>query len=1027
MIAFGNDSLLDLVTMLRINASNTQQAASYYSEHLSAGDYYVKGSDLEKAGQFLGGVAEKLGIAGKAIEKDVFLGLVHNLSPEGVQLTERMRANRRAGFDFTFDVSKSVSIASLYDERIEQAFRDSYLDVMKEIESELACRVRAGGANDNRVSNGGIYADFLHRTTRPLSDGVPDMHLHAHVFLFNTVWDEVEQKYKAVELAHVKRDANFWAARFDLKMSARLQELGYKIHKQGKRWGIDGIENNKDLLLKFSRRTQDIEKLAKEMGIDSDKAKDKLGAKTRKSKKGTKFSSMDELKAVWEERMSNGEYGSIRDVVMKALSNKQAKAINDPALAVEAVQNGLETAFKSKSTLRVRELLTEIYQKGLGAANASTLEKAFSVRDDIITHKNTGFVTTKAVLNEEISLVKLAKSGIGRAKSFGGESGAAAPGNRKDKTRVSADYGILSFEQKRVCDHILSSTSNVMLVRGKAGTGKSTTLGVARELIEGLSGKKCFATAFTTTATDEIRAKGFESFTVAKLLKDEKIQAALKGNVLVVDEAGLLDVGSMKHILELSHKQQCRVVLVGDSGQNVSVKRGDSLRILEKYAGLPTAELSEIHRQTDPTFKMAVSALSKGDIKTAFDCLDRMGAIKEIGLDATGRDKTHEFLAFDYVEKAKKGINVAAVATTHADINKLTRLIRDGLKEIGKLKKEKTLTRLVGVELEPQDKLKTPSYERGQIMQFYGNVGGLKAGERYKVALSVGDKLLYVTPENEKEGLKTIPLRLTEKTIEKFSLFRESEIKIGIGDRLMITQNGQTLQTDFKNASIKALFNRQGIKPMLSATALPVANGTLGKVVSMANGSITLKTDEGKKIKLDKNFAHWAYGYALTSEKSQGMTKENGLVLHSKDASMAATIERFYVALSRWKAGVTIYTHDKDALKQALFNSSARLSAMEMVMGATKAETLTSPKLAEMKDKLLKETLENQRQKNEAHRKNVAAAWDKKQQAYAVNKAKAAAKTKEASKTQAKTAPAAPNWVNKTAKKPVTPEKGLHL
>lgn len=938
-----------LAIMLRINASNTQQAASYYSEHLSAGDYYCKDSDLEKAGQFLGGVAEKLGLNGKAIDRDVFLGLVHNLSPSGEQLTERMRANRRAGYDFTFDVSKSVSIASLYDERIEQAFRDSYLDVMKEIEQELACRVRAGGLNDNRVvSDGGIYADFLHRTTRPLSDGVPDMHLHAHVFLFNTVWDEVEQKYKAVELAHVKRDANFWAARFDLKMSSRLQELGYKIHKQEKRWGIDGIENNKDLLLKFSRRTQDIEKLAKELGIDSDKAKDKLGAKTRKSKKGTQFSSMDELKAVWEERMTGGEYGSIRDVVMRAQAHKHAKAINEPSLAQEAVQNGLESAFKRKSTLRERELLTEIYAKGLGAANASTLEKAFSARDDIITNKTTRFVTTKAVLNEEISLVKLAKMGIGRAKPLGGEGAEGALGNRKDKAGlwgVSADYTTLSTEQKRVVDHLLSSTSQIMLVRGKAGTGKSTTLGVARELIEGLQAKKCFATALTTTATDEIRQKGFESFTVAKLLKSQELQQKLKGNVLVVDEAGLLDVGSMKQILELSYKQQFRVVLVGDSGQNVSVKRGDSLRILEKYAGLPTVELSEIYRQSDPTFKMAVFALSKGDIKTAFDCLDRMGAIKEIGADETGKDRTHEFLAFDYVEKVKKGINVAAVATTHADINKLTGLIRYGLKEVGKLKQEKTFSRLVPVELEQEDKLKTSSYERGQVLQCYGNVGGCKAGERYKVAFSFGEKTLYLTPENDKEDLKTIPLRLTEKNVQKFSLFRESDIKIALGDRLMMTQNGQTLQTDFKNASIKAVFNRQEVKPALSATTLPVANGTLGKVVSMANGSVTLKTDEGKKITLDKNFGHWNYGYALTSEKSQGMTKENGLVLHSKDASNASTIERFYVALSRWKAGVTIYTHDKDALKQALFNSSARLSAMEMVMGATKADTLGSPKL----------------------------------------------------------------------------------
>src|SRR5690606_3300624 len=113
----------------------------------------------------------------------------------------------------------------------------------------------------------------------------------------------------------------------------------------------------------------------------------------------------------------------------------------------------------------------------------------------------------------------------------------------------------------------------------------------------------------------------------------------LAGQVMWVDEAGLLDVRSMNSLFEIAKAQNCRVVLSGDTRQHSSPRRGEAMRLIEAEAGLDIARVEKIKRQKGQ-YKRAVELVSLGDtvidkqsgltgMLAGFDLLDRMGKIKE--------------------------------------------------------------------------------------------------------------------------------------------------------------------------------------------------------------------------------------------------------------------------------------------------------------------------------------------------------------------------------------------------------------
>jgi AAA domain len=124
-------------------------------------------------------------------------------------------------------------------------------------------------------------------------------------------------------------------------------------------------------------------------------------------------------------------------------------------------------------------------------------------------------------------------------------------------------------DQQALVRDLCQGGAGVAVVVGRAGTGKTFALGIARHAWQ-LDGYQLLAAAPTGIATLSLQGEGFEDVaTCDRLLGDldrgrEQLDAQ---TVLVVDEAGMLGSRKLTRLLEHAHQVQAKVVLVGDDRQ----------------------------------------------------------------------------------------------------------------------------------------------------------------------------------------------------------------------------------------------------------------------------------------------------------------------------------------------------------------------------------------------------------------------------------------------------------------------------
>ncbi|WP_242675508.1 MobF family relaxase [Niastella koreensis] len=861
-----------------IQCQSAEQAKDYHKDELSQSDYYT--SDQELRGSFHGKIAMRLGVSGNAT-KEAFNSLSDNLHPlTGSPLTPRNVGNRIVGYDINFHCPKSVSVLHVLskDDHILQAFQQSVHDTMLDIEADGKTRVRKNGKDENRQTRELIWAEFIHQTARPTRDAQPDPHLHCHCFTFNVTWDKLEKQYKAGQFRDIKRDMPYYQARFHKRLADNLIAWGYRIRRTKTSFEIVGVPDAVITLL--SKRTNEIGQIAKEKGITNAKALDQLGVKTRvKKKKGLK---MADLKKDWRRQilalgMSDGKQGG---------GNPIRYAPDTPPTIVpsECVDHALKHRFERASVIHDRRILETAYRHALGYSGATVgqITNAFRNNKELISVKEGCrlLCTTKEILAQEQRMVGLARTGKGRFTPLYNSSPALT----------------LQGEQADAVIHVLTTSDQISIIRGRAGTGKTMLMKEAVAKIEA-AGKKVFVVAPTAQASRSVlKDEGFaDAETVAKLLCDPTLQQRLSGQVLWVDEAGLLGTKDMTALLELVSKHKARLILSGDTRQHASVVRGDALRILNKVAGIIPAEVNKIYRQRDTNYRQSVDDLSQGNIKTAFAGFDRMGAIKTTNPGYIG-------LVSDYMAALNKGKTVLAISPTHAQGEAVTSAIRSALRKAGKLdKKEITLSRLVSLNLTDAEKADCRSYQQGQVVRFNQNRPGIVRGSAWLVS-EVSFQGVHIKNVN-KETL-FLPMDKTQD----FDVYHKADINLSKGDAITITRNG----FDEKNNRLN--------------------NGQILEVVGFAKGRILARNPISKtKYVLQDDFGHLAHAYCVTSHASQGKTVDEVFIAQPAATFLATDMKQFYVSVSRARDQVHIYTDDKEALLDHVSSSGDRQSATELV------------------------------------------------------------------------------------------------
>jgi conjugative relaxase-like TrwC/TraI family protein len=855
--------------MLRVIAS--RNAREYFAQSLKREDYYSEGQEI--SGNWNGMAAEKLGLSG-AVSQATFDSLCDNKIPgTNERLTQRNKTNRTVGYDFNFHCPKSVSVAYEFtkDERILDAFKLSVNQTMREIESEIKTRVRKNGADENRTTGNMVWAEFVHFTARPVN-GIPDPHLHAHCYAFNNTWDDAEKKWKAGQFRDLKGDAPYFEAAFHARFSKQLKDLGYHVERTAKGWELAGVPQR--VLDEFSKRTEQVEQKAMELGITSAKQKDGLAALTRERKQ--KQFSKAELRELWDKRISADERQAIQNVRNVVASTSK---ISDMKAMDFAVQHCYERA----SIVTDKELLRHALRFGVGDVGVAQIKRQL-LRDELIKENMDGrqWLTTKNVLAEEKRLIDFVADGKGKFNPFW--SGKYPFRNQK-----------LSEEQCNAVRHVLQSTDRVTAIRGGAGTGKTTMMRETVAAIES-TGLKVFTFAPSAEASRGVLRldAGFANAeTVEALLQNQKLQTQVRGQVIWIDEAGLLSVRTLMRVADLAEKENCRIILSGDTAQHRAVERGDALRILEKHAGLPAAELKEIWRQKADSHKAVVADLRGGNLEGAFKRLDKLGMLRE--LDA---DKRHDALAADYAAAVKAGKSALVISPTHAEGERVTREIRAKLKAAKKLgADEREFVQLKNLQWTGAQRADARNYQAGLVVQFHQNIAGFRRGDRVTVKISGEHGVLVERMNGETASL---PMDM----ISRFQVYESRKITHAAGDMIRITQNGFTKD--------KRRLNNGDLKQVKGFTKEGDIKLTNGWVVSKDYGNLT-------------------HGYCLTSYSSQSKGVDCVFVAESSESFRAAGREQFYVSASRFKEALTIYTDDKHQLLEAVRKSSHRPSATDLV------------------------------------------------------------------------------------------------
>lgn len=864
-----------------IPSSSADHAKAYFVDALCKSDYYI--NDQELQGSFSGKLAERLKISGPAT-KETFFRLCENKHPDQERaLTPKTRDDRITGWDINFHCPKSVSLLHVLanDDHILDAFEASVKETMTDIEADTKTRVRKNGNYEDRTTGELAYAKFTHQTARPVADKDPDPHLHAHCFVFNATWDAEENQFKAAKVRDIKRDMPYYQALFHKRLSDKLIDLGYQTKKSGEFFEVKGVPQK--ILDHFSKRTDEIGRFAKENGITDSKALDALGAKTRSSKQ--KGITMESLKDSWKQQLRELSKDLKADEMQPLRYGPRKETIL--LKEKDCVDYAVSHCFERQSVVHDRRVIEKAFRFAIGDNRISvkSINDTFYSDERLLFVQKDGrnMITTKDVLAEEKKMVQLAKAGKGTQKPLYTKS-----------LKLSLDD-----QQAAAVNHILTTGNRLCIVRGAAGTGKTTLMTEAVKHIE-KAGKKVTVIAPTSQASRVVlKNEGFkDADTISKFLIDKSLQEKIYNQVLWVDEAGLIGTQDMTSLLEIATKQNARIILGGDTRQHTSVVRGDALRILNTVAKIPAAEVSKIYRQKDKIYKAAVEDLSKGHIQQAFEKLNSIAAIKTV--DPL---RSNEQLVEDYLAVIKKRKTALVISPTHEQGESVSNTIRTRLQESGKIgKTEITIKRMSNCNWTEAQKSDRSLYRPGQLVQFNQNCKGVKRGSIYTVQKNENGTVIL---SNNKSQIVTLP----ENAEKYLDVYEVADLNLAKGDAVRITKNGFDIYK----------------KRIENGTSLYVSS------IKEKNLLVLENKKSGHKYTVSTDFGHLAHDYCVTSHSSQGKTVDEVFIAQPSSTFSATDMKQFYVSVSRGREKVHIYTDDKEALMDHASELGDRLSATELV------------------------------------------------------------------------------------------------
>ncbi|WP_341713196.1 Ti-type conjugative transfer relaxase TraA [Erythrobacter sp.] len=248
---------------------------------------------------------------------------------------------------------------------------------------------------------------------------------------------------------------------------------------------------------------------------------------------------------------------------------------------------------------------------------------------------------------------------------------------------------VLSGEQRTAFDHVTAG-KDLGVVVGYAGTGKSAMLGVAREAWED-AGLSVRGAALSGIAAENLEAgSGIASRTIASLEHQwaQGRDLLSPGDVLVIDEAGMIGSRQMERVLFSAQDAGAKVVLVGDPQQLQAIEAGAAFRSIAERHG--HVEITEIRRQQVNWQRDATRHLATGRTAEAVEAYAGHDMVHAADTREAAREELVE--GWNRERAADPGHSRIILTHTNDEVRALNELARGKLREDGALGADVSVT-----------------------------------------------------------------------------------------------------------------------------------------------------------------------------------------------------------------------------------------------------------------------------------------------------------------------------------------------
>ena len=350
------------------------------------------------------------------------------------------------------------------------------------------------------------------------------------------------------------------------------------------------------------------------------------------------------------------------------------KLLANPVVAIKAIT-------RSQATFTTRDLAKFVHRHSDGKDQFDRAMAAVRGSPELVKLGRDGRgeqrFTSRDMLGTELRLEQETDRIAGRIEH-------SLPAQTSDQVLANAARRGLHLgpEQESALRHVVQGR-DLGIVIGYAGTGKSTTLGLAREAWD-QAGYRVHGAALSGIAAENLEnGSGIGSLTLASLERQwaQDRDLLTHRDVLVVDEAGMIGTRQMERIVREVEKRGAKLVLVGDPEQLQAIEAGAAFRsITERYGHV---EITDIRRQREDWQRDATRQLAIGRTGEALHAYEEHGHVHA----AETRDSARANLIDRWNRDRAAAPNATRIILTRTndEVQALNQAARQGLRDVGQL------------------------------------------------------------------------------------------------------------------------------------------------------------------------------------------------------------------------------------------------------------------------------------------------------------------------------------------------------